>query len=255
MEAMLAAVDGAFIKALRMTGACRVADVGCGAGGGTMEIFRQAPAGSRVHGFDIAAASIDLARQRPGAKDPSIAFDVADMATAAPPPVRYDRLASRFGTMFFSDPPGAFANLRRWLAPGGRFAFAVWGRLADNPWMTLTRDTVAGVTRLPATDPAAPGPFRYADAEVLSGLLGQAGFSGLEVLDWRGKVAIGGGLPAEAAATFALASFSTFNEQLAQAGPGALQQAREALTARYAEHEQEGTVRLGAGVHIIAGGA
>ena len=51
----------------------------------------------------------------------------ADMATATATDGPYDRLASRFSVMFFDDPPAAFANLVRWLVPGGRFAFAVWG--------------------------------------------------------------------------------------------------------------------------------
>jgi hypothetical protein len=53
------------------------------------------------------------------------AYEIADMATAPAPPEPYDRLVSRFGIIFFDDPPAAFANLARWLAPGGRFAYAV----------------------------------------------------------------------------------------------------------------------------------
>jgi hypothetical protein len=44
-------------------------------------------------------------------------------------------------------------------------AFAVWGRLAENPWMTSVREVVAGVIDLPPSDPEAPGPFRYAEAD------------------------------------------------------------------------------------------
>ena len=59
----------------------------------------------------------------------------------------YDRLVSRLGMMFFEDPPAAFANLARWLAPGERFAFAVWGRPAENPWMTTVPEVVAEIIR------------------------------------------------------------------------------------------------------------
>jgi SAM-dependent methyltransferase len=68
------------------------------------------------------------------------------MATATEEP--YDQLVSRFGIMFFDDPLAAFANLTRWLAPGGRFAFTVWCHPAENPWMTSVRQ-VAEIIDLP----------------------------------------------------------------------------------------------------------
>src|SRR5205823_7697307 len=141
----------------------------------------------------------------------------------------YDRLVSRFGIMFFDDPPAAFGNLRRWLAPGGRFAFAVWGPASDNPWLTSVRDVVARIVELPKPDRDAPGPFRYADADTLLALLRRAGFSALDVRDWRGALPIGGALPPAEAADFALSSFSSFGELLAEAGAGALDEARRSL--------------------------
>ncbi len=139
MEAMLTPLDEPLIRALNLDAPCRIADVGCGGGGTTLEILRRAPAGSVVHGFDLSPALIELARSRKRSDEPAIAFEIADMATAAAPADAYDRLVSRFGIMFFDDPPTAFANLVRWLAPGGRFAFAVWGPPAENPWITSTR--------------------------------------------------------------------------------------------------------------------
>ena len=175
------------------------------------------------------------------------------MATAAAPEKPYDRLVSRFGIMFFDDPPAAFANLVRWLAPGGRFAFAVWGRPAENPWMTSVREVAAEVIDMPPPDPEAPGPFRYAEAGKLLTLLDRAGFGELDVRDWRGALPIGGGLPAAEAANFALASFSSFGELLAEAGDEALNDARQSLTARFSRHQQEGAVRMDACVRIFTG--
>ena len=56
---------------------------------------------------------------------------------------------------------------------------------------------------LPPPDPEAPGPFRYADADKLLTLLDRAGYGELQQ---RAK-----------AANFALASFSSFGELLAEA--------------------------------------
>ena len=258
MEATLTPIDEPLIRALNLDAPCSIADIGCGGGRTTLEILRRAPAGSVVHGFDISPFLVDLARSRKPSDEPAIAFEIADMATATPPqgpPPQglYDRLVSRLGIMFFDDPPAAFANLARWLAPGGRFAFAVWGPPAENPWMTSVRQVVAEIIDLPPFDPQAPGPFRYGEAGTLLTLLDRAGFGDLDVSDWREALPIGGGLPAAEAADFALASISSFGELLAEAGNDALSDAHQLLTARFFRHQQDGAVQMDACVHIVTG--
>jgi len=249
MEAMLAPVDQPLIEALHLEAPALIADIGCGGGATSIAILRHAPAGSVVHGFDLSPASIEAARKRTTAVD----FQVADMATAEPPAQLYDRLVSRFGIMFFENPSGAFANLRRWLAPGGRFAFAVWGPPEENPWRTTVSDVVGQFIDLPPFDPETPGPFRYADAGNFLRLLEASGFRDIEVKNWRELLAIGGGLPPAQAADFAIASTSSFSERLAEAGPDAHNSARKALTDRFSGHLQHGIVKLNASVHIIGG--
>jgi SAM-dependent methyltransferase len=253
MEATLTPVDQPLIRALHLDAPFRIADIGCGGGGTTLEIVRRAPAGSVVHGFDISPALIESARARAGADERGVVFRVADVGTSSPPEEPYDRLVSRFGIMFYDDPTSAFANLVDWLAPGGRFAFAVWGRPADNPWFTRVREVVADVVDVPPPDPEAPGPFRYAGADKLLALLERTGFDDVEVRDWRGALPIGGGLPAADAANFALAAFSSFGELLAAAGEAALNDARRSLTARLSEYQHDGAVRMEACVHIFTG--
>ena len=253
MEAMLAPVDEPLLRALQLDAPCRIAEIGCGGGGTTLELLRQAPPGSVVHGFDISPGLIEVARRRAGPEPQAIAFETADMATAAPPGEPYHRLVSRFGIMFFDDAPAAFANLARWLTPGGRFAFAAWGPTADNPWMTSVRDAAAAVVEIPSPDPEAPGAFRYAEADKLLALLARTGFGELAVRDWRGVIPLGGGLPPADAANFALASFASFDQLLGKAGDEAVAHARQSLTARFARHQQDGAVRMDARVHIFTG--
>ena len=253
MEVMLAPVDEPLIRALKLDAPCRIADIGCGGGGTTLEILRRAPAESVVHGFDLSPALIEFARSRKRSDQGAIVFEIADMATATAPARPYDRLVSRFGIMFFDDPPAAFANVIRWLAPGGRFAFAAWGPPSENPWMTIVRQVVAEIVDLPTPDPEAPGPFRYAEADKLLALLERAGYGELDVSDWRGLLPIGGGLPAAEAANFALAAFSSFDELLAEAGKEALNDARQSLTARLSRYQEDGAVRMDACVHIFTG--
>jgi SAM-dependent methyltransferase len=249
MEAMLAPVDPPLIEALHLETPFRIADIGCGGGATSIAILRNAPAGSVVHGFDLSPASIEAARKRPG----EVEFQVADMATAEPPAQLYDRLVSRFGVMFFEDSYGAFANLKRWLAPGGQFAFAVWGPQEENPWRTAISDSVGQIIDLPPFDPEAPGPFRYAETDKFLGLLESSGFRNLAVNDWRGTLAVGGGLPAPQAADFAIASISSFLERLTEAGQDALSAARKALTDRFSNHLQNSVVKMDASVHIVTG--
>jgi SAM-dependent methyltransferase len=252
MEAMLRPVDEPLFAALRLDAAASIAEIGCGGGGTALELLSRAPSGSRVHGFDISPQLVELARGRARAGDDRIAFEVADMAQAAPEK-SYQRLLSRFGIMFFEEPAAAFVNLARWLEPAGRFAFAVWGPRSENPWLTSVRDVVAQVVEIPKQDPQAPGPFRYADGDSLLALLAAAGFVELEEQPWRGALAIGGGLPPAEAAQFALASFSSFSELLAQSGEAAFAAARRALSARFSEHQADGVVQLDACVRIFSG--
>jgi SAM-dependent methyltransferase len=252
MEGMFRPVDEPLLDALRLDQPARIADIACGGGGTTLEILRRAPAGSTVHGYDIAPSLIGHARGRVPAGEHRLAFHVADVAAAAPA-APYDQLSSRFGVMFFADPQAAFDNLPRWLARGGRFAFAVWASKADNPWMTLIREVVASVVELPQVDPDAPGPFRYAEVDRLLVLLRTAGFGDLAVRDWRGQLPVGGGLPTADAARFSLAAFADFAEVLAKAGAAAQEQAQARLSERFAAHKRDGRVELAGRVHIVTG--
>src|SRR5277367_7146533 len=76
MEAMLAPVDEPLIHALNLDADYRIADIGCGGGGTTLEILRQAPAGSVVHGFDLSVVLIDSARRRKPPEEHAIDFQV-----------------------------------------------------------------------------------------------------------------------------------------------------------------------------------
>jgi SAM-dependent methyltransferase len=252
IEAMLKPVNQPLIAALRVDAPVRIADVGCGGGATAFELLRRAPAGSVVHGFDISPVLIELARRRILPGEGAIDFRVADLATVTPEQT-YDRLVSRFGVMFFDEPRAAFANLARWLAPNGRFAFAVWGPVAENPWLTTVRDVVAEIVDLPRPEPDAPGPFRYAEVGGLVALLEQAGLGELDVHEWRGALPIGGAMPTEEATQFAIAAFSSFGDLLAQKGADAVAEARRSLRARYAWYEGRGEVRMDGCVRIVTG--
>ncbi len=65
--------------------------------------------------------------------------------------------------MFFDEPVAAFANVARHLQVGGRFVFACWQRVEDNPWYV-------GPTLAPYLPPTPePAPGKSADGSVLLG--------------------------------------------------------------------------------------
>jgi SAM-dependent methyltransferase len=154
----------------------RILDVGCGAGETTLEL---AARGAEVVGVDISRPLLDVARGR--SQGANVSFLEADAQAHPFEAASFDAIYSRFGVMFFADPPAAFANLRRALKPGGRLAFVCWRRPDENPFMTAPM--AAALQHVPAppppADPTAPGPFAFADAERVRGILAAAGFTDL----------------------------------------------------------------------------
>jgi SAM-dependent methyltransferase len=87
----------------------------------------------------------------------------------------FDLVISRTGTMFFGDPPAAFANLARATRPGGRLVQLVWGPLAANEWL-LALVRALGDRALPDRPPDGPGPFSLSDPDRVRELLTTAGY-------------------------------------------------------------------------------
>jgi SAM-dependent methyltransferase len=159
----------------------RVIDVGCGCGQTSLALAAGVGAGGAVLGADISRPMLAVARRR--ATDlAQVRFVEADAQNHAFSPGAFDAVFSRFGVMFFADPTAAFGNLRQALRPGGRIAFVCWRAFAENAWMRVPMD--AALRRLPEPpppDPLAPGPFAFADAERLRGILAGAGFTDIGI--------------------------------------------------------------------------
>lgn len=251
MEVMLAPVDAPLIELLALGGARRIADLACGGGGTTLAVAAAADPGAAVFGYDISPALVMFAQNRATPVDSAPIFAVGDSATLAVA-TPFDRIVSRFGTMFFTYPPAAFANIAQLLAPGARFVFAVWGPPADNRWMAIVRETIGALVDVPPPPVDAPGPMRYGEVGTLLELLKKAGFRHGEVQDWRGDLAIGGDLQPNAAAQFAIDSMSVA-QVLADRGPELIERATKALAERFEQHWSNGAVRLPARVHLVHG--
>lgn len=191
LDRQLAPLGRAAMAALAPRPGERLLDVGCGAGQTTLELAAAVAPGGEVVGLDISRPLLEVARARPPAA--GVSFLEGDAQTHPFEPASFDGAFSRFGVMFFADPPAAFANIRGALKPGGRLAFVCWRPLAENPIMTAPMAAAAQHLPPPAppADPHAPGPFAFADPERVRGILAAAGFESVTVAPH--DEAIGGG--------------------------------------------------------------
>jgi len=148
-----------------------------------------------------------LARARDtAAGHEGLSFLQADAQSHGFEPGSFDAAVSRFGVMFFSSPEDAFTNLRHALASGGRLAFVCWQALGRNAWMSAPLAAVARhlgtLASAPAPEPGAPGPFAFADAGRVNGILAAAGFDAVRIDPLEGALSLGGAATAEEAARF-----------------------------------------------------
>jgi SAM-dependent methyltransferase len=154
-----------------LAGGRAVLDIGCGAGEVALAIARQQPE-ARVIGLDVSHDLIAVAQQR-GESLHNLQFDEGDAASWTEPDFAPDLLISRHGVMFFPDPVEAFAHLHGLVAADGRLLFSCFRAPMENSW-------AAGLAQVldlpPPADPAAPGPFAFADRVRVQGILRVAGW-------------------------------------------------------------------------------
>ena len=251
-EGMIAPIGTALLARAAYAPGERVLDLGCGGGATTLAIAEGVGPTGAVIGLDIAPMLIAAAEARAQASGSTARFVCADAATATLHEPPFDRLHSRFGSMFFADPVPAFANLKTMLAPGARIDLAVWAHPRDNAWMMEVMGVVRAHVEVPPAVPRAPGPFAFEDLGYLEEVLTAAGFTGFEVVPHQGEQPVGGpGASPEEATDFVLASMAA-GRILAEQGEGVLASARADLAAMFARHHRAGEgVMLGCKAWLV----
>jgi SAM-dependent methyltransferase len=237
------------IEQLALSEGESVLDVGCGCGTTTFEIARRVSPSGHVTAVDISKPMLDVARRAADeAHVRNVTFLEADAQIYAFGAGSFDALFSRFGVMFFIDPVAAFKNLRAALKPGsGRLAFVCWRKLAENSWMaTPLKAAMQHLPPQPPADPFAPGPFAFADAERVKGILTQAGFGDIKITPHDEKVELGTLQDAAEHCTRVGPLARLLSEN-----PDAVDRVRETLRHTLREFETNGIVRMDAGVWIV----
>ena len=171
IDAGVARYHGRFLAAAAIESNAAVLDIGCGSGQATRDAARLATAGSAL-GVDLSSRMIEIARRKAAREHvPNATFRQAD-AQVHPFPARgFDIAISRHGSMFFGDPPAAFANIARALRPGGRIVLLTWQPRRRNEWQIVFRAALAAGRELPT-----PPPWPLSDPDRTRPLLESAGF-------------------------------------------------------------------------------
>lgn len=181
LERQLAPLGRHALEALAPRPGESVLDIGCGGGETALDLARAVAPDGTVVGMDLSAAVLAFARRAANGCE-RVRFVQADAQVFPFEPASFDAAFSRFGVMFFADPTAAFINIRRGLRPEGRLAFVCWRALEDNPLDIVPLSAAsAHLPPQPASDPDAPGPFAFADADRVRGILQRAGFGGIEI--------------------------------------------------------------------------
>ncbi len=204
LDEQLAVFGTAVAEVVHARSGENVLDVGCGCGTTSLELAACVAPRGRVVGVDVSAPMIAHASERARRRGvANVEFVVADAQTHAFEPEVFDVLYSRFGVMFFDTPEAAFANLARALKPGARMGFCCWQSIEQNPWMREpTLAAMQHITIEIPSDPCAPGPFAFADADRVRRILEAAGFAGVTIDAFTPALRIGGSADLDAATAF-----------------------------------------------------
>lgn len=208
LEGMLKPIGTALLKRAEYSAGDRVLDIGSGGGATTQAIAQRVAPNGEAIGVDVAPALVAEAKKRAAGEGIENArFVCADASSVRLDDAPFDRLFSRFGSMFFDDPIPAFANLRGLLRSDARIDLAVWGPPRENPWMMEMMSVVRQHVEIPPAEPRSPGPFAFEDLDYLGEVLSGAGFSQLDIGSFEGKIALGGvGADPQKAVEFVLSS-------------------------------------------------
>ncbi len=253
-DVLLAPIAEALIDRAAPKSGERIIDVGCGSGATTIAFAQKVAPSGHVLGVDVSGPMLTRARQS-APKELPVDFELADATVYPFDPGSFDLLVSRFGVMFFAEPALSFANLRRALRSSGRLAFACWREPRENPFfMTPLQAVYKHVPRLPQQGPEDPGPFSFASQARVNRILGEAGFTGIEMepCNFALDVAIGRGLDVAVQGALEIGPAArALAEQPPEVVAAATQSIREAL-ASYARGQ---AVPLPASIWIVTASA
>lgn len=253
LDAQLDPFGRAAMTALGVAPGERVVDVGCGCGQSVLELAERVGPAGHVVGIDVSAPMLERAAQRVrAAGHRHVELVEGDAQTHAFAPRAAHGVFSRFGLMFFADPPAAFANLRRALRRGGRLAFVCWQPLERNPWMSVPLSAAAAhVTLPPPPPPEAPGPFALGSRDRVAAVLAAAGFVQVRIEAYETALTVGGTTDLEAATGFVLQLGGPLATAVREANAEILATVRDAVRESLRPYHGPDGVRMPAAAWVV----
>ncbi|MFT4085772.1 MAG: methyltransferase domain-containing protein [Gordonia sp. (in: high G+C Gram-positive bacteria)] len=178
-DRVFAPVTAVLVETARLGPGHRALDVGCGTG--TL-LAEAVAAGAQATGIDISPTMTEAAAERVP-ESAVVLADAQDADLAALPGAPFDRVISRFGTMFFDDPTAAFRSIRTACSSDAELTFACWRSARENPTFTMGMGPLLARLTTPPPKPAAgtPGPVAFADPEHVRHILDDSGWTGITI--------------------------------------------------------------------------
>lgn len=230
----------------------RVLDLGCGVGVSTEALADMVGPSGHVTGVDISPDLVAAARERLADHD-NVTLLETDAGSHDLGEGAFDALYSRFGMMFFDDPPAAFANLRRALRPGGRVVLLAWRDPGRNLWATVPMSFVAEEMSGQSAGATGPGPFAWAETAAFRPLLERAGFRDLtlETFEYSAEIADGDDPDPIGRALAFMTRIGPLASRLREAPEFSRREAESFIARRLQRHVKNGAVRLLASAWVI----
>ncbi|NNE80915.1 MAG: methyltransferase domain-containing protein [Silicimonas sp.] len=159
------------IEAIDIRPEDHVLDIACGSGVLARHAHRLTGPSGRVVGLDAAPGMISAASEM----NAEIVWIVGSAEDLPFDNASFDHAISQFGIMFFADREEAARETARVLKPRGRFAFAAWGPLEDNPAYKRVATLLDRLVS-PAAGDAVRVPFSFSSQSEAESLFREAGF-------------------------------------------------------------------------------
>jgi len=157
------------LKAVDIRSGQQILDVACGPGY-VSELARNR--GAKSVGVDFSGEMVRIARER----NPEIDFFEGDAQDLNFDDDSFDCVVMNFGLLHLSRPETAFAEARRVLRPGGRYAFTVWAGPEESPGAQLVENAVKAFANMNVQLPPGPDYFAYGDENECRHALAATGF-------------------------------------------------------------------------------
>ena len=163
------------IRQAECNGGDRVLDVACGTGFVARRVNEASGVDCKITGIDVNEPMLNVARQ-----DQTIEWHLGSASELPFPDGSFDVVLCQQGLQYFPDRPAAIREMARVVAPGGRIALNVWGRLDRQVFHSALVDGIGTFLGNEATS-AFDLAFSLNTADELRNLASDAGLKNIKI--------------------------------------------------------------------------